>query len=164
MASFSMTMEVDAQGVVVASCEGVFDAAQWVRQRREGFESRYPLEAYDGRPVVTDLRHCRLPAGDWAQQFKAVADDMKHRRRKPFRRALIVGGELGIELAVALFAEYQMIFHHPEVETRAFRDYDQGYAWAHAVLADETAPAETTKAETTKAPEPRGLRSDPPSR
>jgi hypothetical protein len=154
MQRFAMTMEIDANGIVVAACEGAFDAAQWVRQRRAVFESRYPIEAYDGRPVVTDLRRCSLPVGDWAHQFKAVAEVMKHQRLKPFRRALIVSGELGVELAVALFAEYQTIFHHPDVETRAFRDYDEGYAWARAALPREQAP------ETTKAPENRGLRTN----
>lgn len=143
MERFSMTMEIDANGVVTAACEGTFDATQWVRQRRDVFESRYPIEAYDGRPVVTDLRRCSLPVGDWGRQFKTVAEVMKHQRLKPFRRALIVSNELGVDLAVALFIEYQTIFHHPEVETRAFRDYDDGYAWARAALRGEASDEPT---------------------
>ncbi|SMF40324.1 hypothetical protein SAMN06265365_113135 [Tistlia consotensis] len=134
MQRFGMTMELDERGVVITVCEGVFDASQWVRQRRAIFESRYPLEAYDGHPVVSDMRRCQLPALDWASQFKAIADAMKHQRMKPFRRALIIGRKDGADLAVALFAQYQKIFHHPDVETRAFLDYDEGYAWALASL------------------------------
>ncbi len=129
-----MTMAIDDNGLVVTTCEGTFDARQWLRQRRERFESRYALADYDGRPTVTDLRRCQLPDGDWAEQFRTVAETLNHRRLKPFRRALIVSDEPGATLAATLFGEYQKIFHHPDVETRAFRDFDEGYAWARAAL------------------------------
>ncbi|SMF40307.1 hypothetical protein SAMN06265365_113136 [Tistlia consotensis] len=150
MPAFNMTIDLDPNGVIVTVCEGRYDGEEWLRLRRELFESRYRVADYDGRPAVTDMRRCRLPKRDWATEFKIVADVMKREHRKPFRRAVIVSGEDGSELAVALLAEYQKLFHHPGVETRAFLDYDEGYAWALAGAppadGDEGAPEQRTDA------------------
>lgn len=152
MPDFSMTMEIDHNGVVVAVFKGEFDARQWMRQRREDFEKRYGPADYDGRPVVTDMRNCRLPQRDWARQFEEVAHFIKERRPKPFRNAIVVSDLAGMDTAISLFAEYQKIFHHPNVETRPFLGYDEAYAWALEGLDPQQA------ARTTKAPENGGLR------
>ena len=130
MEPFRLTMEIDSRGIVVAILEGEFDTAAWQAQRQAGFLSRYRLQDYDGRPVVTDFRRCRLPSGNWAEQFRGVAEVMTRERRKPFRRAIAIGPETGAELGITLFAEFQKLFHHADSETRAFLDYDAAYAWA----------------------------------
>ncbi len=134
---FRLSMEIDARGVVVAVLEGEFDTAAWQAQREAGFLSRYRLEDYDGRPVVTDFRRCRLPSGNWSEQFRGVAEVLARERRKPFRRAIVIGPEAGAELGITLFAEFQKLFHHADLETRAFLDYDAAYAWALEALPGE---------------------------
>lgn len=130
MPSYRLTMEIDANGVVVAVHEGLFDASEWLRQRRAGFESRYSPADYDGRPMVVDMRRCRLPSQDWAYQFEEVSRVLHELRPSPYRNAFILGDQPDSEAGIALFAEYQKLFQHPESEVRTFRDYDEGYAWA----------------------------------
>ncbi len=131
-----MSMEIDARGVVVAVYEGEFDATAWMRQRAAVFESRYRPEAYDGRPTVVDARRCRVPERDWSAHFEQVARQLGQRKPKPARHAIVIADEAGQSNAVALFAAYQRMFHHPHAEARAFRDYDAAYAWALEGLAE----------------------------
>lgn len=123
-------MEIDDRGVILTVFEGEFSGREYMRQRREVFESRYGPEDYDGRPTVTDIRRCALPTREWAAEFREVGEFLRRRRPSPFRHAIVIGDEPGSETAVALFAEFQRIYHHPEVETRAFQDFDSAYAWA----------------------------------
>ncbi|SMF40296.1 hypothetical protein SAMN06265365_113137 [Tistlia consotensis] len=134
MPGFSMTMEIDANGVIVAVLDGMFSASAYIRLRREIFESRYGPADYDGRPIVADIRNCALPDRDWPDQFQEFAQFLRERRPSPFRIAIVIGDEKGAETAVTLFSEYQRLFFHAEVETRAFRDGDEAYAWALAGL------------------------------
>ena len=148
MPSFSLVMDIDDNGIVLARFEGTFDASEWLRQRRTVFESRYEPADYDGRPSVVDMRNCRLPEREWASQFQGVGVAMKQRRSKPYRTALVLSDQPGGEHAAALFAACQKIYYNPDVETRAFADYKEAYAWALEALPPETP----------KAPENRGLR------
>ncbi len=134
MPDFSMTMEIDDRGVILVVFEGVFVASEFRRQRALLFESRYAPADYDGRPVVSDIRRCALPRRHWADEFREVAELLRRRRPAPYRHAIVVGDELGSETAVALFGEYQRIFHHPDVEVRSFRSFSEAYAWALEAL------------------------------
>lgn len=151
MPTFTMTMDIDDKGVVVAVFEGAFEASEWLRQRRSVFESRYAPAEYDGRPIVIDMRRCLLPDRDWSTQFQDIGQALKQRRTKSFRSAIVLADQLGADNAVALFAAYQKIFHHPGAETRGFRSYEEAHAWALEGL-QEHFP------ETSKAPEKRSLR------
>ena len=130
MPDFGLDMEIDRNGVVLAVLTGTFSAAEYVRLRRESFETRYGPADYDGHPIVADIRNCALPESDWAGQFQQFAAFLRQRRPSPFRIAILIGEQAGTETAVSLFADYQKIFHRAEIETRAFRDYDEAYAWA----------------------------------
>lgn len=140
MAGFRMTLEIDGNGMIVARFEGAFDASEWRRQHRALLEDRYEPADYDGRPAVVDFTRCALPKGDWSYQFEQIAYVMRQRSRKPLRRAIVVGDQPGAESAVAVFAQFQKLYHHPEVETRAFRDFEEGYAWALEALRPPEAP------------------------
>ncbi|SMF40338.1 hypothetical protein SAMN06265365_113134 [Tistlia consotensis] len=140
-------MEIDANGIVVAVYEGLFDASEWLRQRRAGFESRYRLADYDGRSMVVDMRRCRLPGQDWAYQFEEVARVLRERRPTAFRNAFIVGDHPDSDAGIALFGEYQKLFQNPGSEVRTFRSYEEGYAWALEGLRPPDAPAPTADSE-----------------
>ena len=130
MPDFGLTMEIDGKGVVLAVLTGMFSASEYVRLRREIFETRYGPADYDGHPIVADIRNCALPERDWAGEFQQFAAFLREQRPSPFRIAIVIGDQPGTETAVSLFADYQKIFHRDEIETRAFRDYDEAYAWA----------------------------------
>lgn len=127
---FKMELGIDGNGVMLTRFCGTFDVAAWLTQRDAARERDYADVDLAHRPVVCDIRDCRFPESDWTTQFRTYYAAVEERHQGPFRRALVIGRDLGTEIAVQFFVELAKISGRQGIETRAFHSFEEAYAWA----------------------------------
>lgn len=129
--SFQITQSLDENGGVVLNSTGTWDSAEWERQIARIWQLLPSDFDPKGRPILNDMTECRFPEADWMEHFRFVAQKLTTRRKKPFRRAILInpGTTDDVGMAVRLLDAAQKAWHHPQIETRAFTDRDEAYAW-----------------------------------
>lgn len=129
--TFHVSQRVDENGVVLVTMTGTWDSHAWAEQIEENWRAMPDGFDPESRPILTDVIDCEYPKSDWVEHFKIVAVKLATRRKLPFRRAVLIRNRKSgdSELAVRLMDASQQAWHHPQVETRAFTDRDEAYAW-----------------------------------
>lgn len=127
---FEFSLRIDDRGVVLKTYGGTFDLEKWAAQARL-LNPRVLGDPPDlSRPVVTDLRRFRPPAGDWMKSADELFRHLDDLGETQARAALVTGGNKEAELASRFYIAYKAAVRGTGGEVRAFADYDEGYAWA----------------------------------
>ena len=130
--TFSMQLDVSADGVAILHISGRFDIDQWREARKSIIAKLNDIAARTEKPppLIADLRESPLPIKDWLDTFSGV---VSHQMENPVvvgKVAFLAGDDAMHTVAHRLYQEVGDLQGGPLHHVKWFVDFDEAYDWA----------------------------------
>lgn len=123
-------MKIDANGVLLTTLSGEFDADEWIRQREEALSALATGLDLKGRPMVTDAVACFRPDVEWTTHVAKVCLYLETQPGYTGRRAYVKGRDGNTGSALSFFVDLEQHLRAAPNELKVFENFDEAYAWA----------------------------------
>lgn len=126
---FSLTMELDRNGILVVRMSGEFDFLYWRDKRRDFLQGALAGVELEGRGNIVDLSDFIPPPEKWISVISRILEELRQEGQPTGPVAYVIGRSISNELTIEFFECLNELGSPDRGTYRTFTDYQHAYDW-----------------------------------